>query len=806
MKTTQALLVCLVILVLCSTTMLALSTEHLYLIPIALTAVVLSLVFTDWLKWLSIDGWLANSISLLILIFAMRNFFDTDSAGKLIAVAKLLVYLQAVLLFQKKTARLTWQIMVLSLLQIVVTTIFSVNFEGGLLFIVFFLFGCLALFLQNSMINAQIVDSANESSALRLAQIKEDNRQGKQKLMWWRSSMQPITSFETPSSQKKTTLSQLSVLPALAPIAVIFTTILFLTAPRHVKPWFSPITYKVMATGMSKSADPYETGQIAQTGQRILRAKFRSELGAEVQLSGMPYFRGIALSSIQIKDGRTNFVAPYERIYNDHYEELREANQDKSGRPAIVDVTVEQSSDPVIYSVSPGFLSKNMPSQVKFCHEISALTRCRQGQEIAFSPFSYEFTTWLSPRNELLMYWPYIANNGSRVSVPMIKDQAQIEWLTAIEPDRYPKLVQTAKRLAAEAGDSRIDLVRRIERHFLDSSRYQYTLDFRNVKWNTNLDPIEDFVANTREGHCELFASAMVMMLRSLDIPSRLVVGFHGGEYNSLDQSYLVRGKHAHAWVEVYLPPDECSETMKQTVDCETVGVWLTADPTPPQPLEDDGLGTDDAIDIARSVWQDYVLGMDADKGTGDEAPMTLSVLRMLEAFNLDQLPVKMDQLTTREALNIVRPVIAVLFFLSLLAGVIRFVFYRKTDEDDNARTVNRFRKLLADAVGLISNDLREWIIGDESGTAFYKRFVEVLDKHELVRKPQQTHREFAREVCGKFSVHPSAKEITATVHEITELFNGVRFGGMDLSDQQRDRAQEQVDLLEKKLGVSVAN
>ncbi len=806
MNTKRALLTCLMILVLCSITMLSLSTEHFYLVPIGLTAVCLSLVLTDWLKWLSIDGWLANSISILILIFAMRNFFDTDSAGKLLAVAKLLVYLQAVLLFQQKTARLTWQIMVLSLLQIVVTTIFSVNVEGGLLFIVFFVVGCLALFLQNSMINMQIVDNSNEHSALRLSQINKENREGLRKLMWWKNSTQPITSYEAPPSQSRVTKSQFGVFPALALVATIFTTILFLTAPRHVKPWFSPITYKVVATGVTKSVDPYETGSIAQTGQRILRAKYSSETGSEVQLSGIPYYRGIALSSFEIEEGRTRFVAPYERIYNGHYEDFRDIDLNKGGRPVTVEITVEQNSDPVIYAVTPSFISRNTEKEVKFCHEISALTRCRQGEEIAFAPFSYEFATMLNQKNEPLMYWPYIANNGSRANAPMSEDPGQVKWLTAIQRDRYPTLVETAKRIADKVkreNKSRIDLVREMENHFLNPGNYQYTLDYRDVDWNRDLDPIEDFVVNTRTGHCVTFASAMTLMLRSLDIPSRLVVGFHGGEYNAVNKSYLIRGKHAHAWVEVYLPPEECSESMKQTVECESVGVWLTADPTPPQPQEDDGLGTDDAIDLARSVWQDYVLGMESKNNNGTNAPMTLSVARLLEAFSLDTLPTRIEKLTRKDAAGLLRPVIAVAFFLTLVAGIVRFLLRQKSDEEDTVRPVNRIRKLLANAIGLISSDLREWIIGDETGTAFYKRFAEVLNKHELVREPQQTHREFAQEVCDKFSVHPSADEISTRVHEITELFNRVRFGGVTLGNKGRDAVEAQIDFLEKQFSTA---
>ncbi|HZR31886.1 MAG TPA: DUF3488 and transglutaminase-like domain-containing protein [Terriglobales bacterium] len=78
-------------------------------------------------------------------------------------------------------------------------------------------------------------------------------------------------------------------------------------------------------------------------------------------------------------------------------------------------------------------------------------------------------------------------------------------------------------------------------------------------------DPIADFLFVRKQGHCEYFASAMAVMLRTLGIPSRIVNGFRGAEYNDLTGSYLVRARNAHSWVEAYFPGQG----------------WVTFDPTP---------------------------------------------------------------------------------------------------------------------------------------------------------------------------------------------------------------------------------
>ncbi len=82
----------------------------------------------------------------------------------------------------------------------------------------------------------------------------------------------------------------------------------------------------------------------------------------------------------------------------------------------------------------------------------------------------------------------------------------------------------------------------------------------REIAYSANLptppkdsDPLEWFLFDLREGYCNYFASAEVLMLRSLDIPARLAVGFAEGAKTE-DGQYLVLEKDAHAWVEVYFP------------------------------------------------------------------------------------------------------------------------------------------------------------------------------------------------------------------------------------------------------------
>jgi hypothetical protein len=108
-------------------------------------------------------------------------------------------------------------------------------------------------------------------------------------------------------------------------------------------------------------------------------------------------------------------------------------------------------------------------------------------------------------------------------------------------------------------------------------------------------DPVEWFLFSAREGHCEFFASSMVLLLRTLGIPARLQAGYIGGE--SLGNgSYLVRESNAHAWVLAYVE-----------------GRWRVFDPTPPEGrpgiLAAGGtLSVREAWDRFESAWDRWVL------------------------------------------------------------------------------------------------------------------------------------------------------------------------------------------------------
>ncbi|MGH9781344.1 MAG: DUF4129 domain-containing transglutaminase family protein, partial [Candidatus Acidiferrales bacterium] len=144
---------------------------------------------------------------------------------------------------------------------------------------------------------------------------------------------------------------------------------------------------------------------------------------------------------------------------------------------------------------------------------------------------------------------------------------AQISSTYLQLPKLDPRIEQLAEQITAHAPTA-YDKAANIELYL--RTHFGYTLDLSDMN---HRDPLAYFLFVKRAGHCEYFASAMVVMLRTLGIPARYATGFLPGEYNDLAHDYIVRASDAHSWVEVYFPGYG----------------WITFDPTPPGDAKHNG-------------------------------------------------------------------------------------------------------------------------------------------------------------------------------------------------------------------------
>jgi hypothetical protein len=150
---------------------------------------------------------------------------------------------------------------------------------------------------------------------------------------------------------------------------------------------------------------------------------------------------------------------------------------------------------------------------------------------------------------------------------------------------------ELAQQITAGTGNP-YDKSLAVERYLRTHYTYTLQLGDREPK-----DPIADFLFRRKAGHCEYFASSMAILLRAAGVPTRIVNGFRGGEFNDLTGSYLLRGRDAHSWVEVYFPGSG----------------WVSFDPTPAAVVTTHGpFGRLMLyLDAAAEFWREWVVNYD---------------------------------------------------------------------------------------------------------------------------------------------------------------------------------------------------
>ncbi len=137
---------------------------------------------------------------------------------------------------------------------------------------------------------------------------------------------------------------------------------------------------------------------------------------------------------------------------------------------------------------------------------------------------------------------------STRQAVPVAAtDPAEKLW-TDLPPGITDRTKDLARTLSAERTDRRA-VAERISRYVQGAAKY----NLKSAVPPAGQDAVDHFLFDAREGFCEQFASAMVVLLRILGVPSRIATGFRASPPGP-DGQRIIRGTDAHAWVEVYFP------------------------------------------------------------------------------------------------------------------------------------------------------------------------------------------------------------------------------------------------------------
>jgi transglutaminase-like putative cysteine protease len=162
---------------------------------------------------------------------------------------------------------------------------------------------------------------------------------------------------------------------------------------------------------------------------------------------------------------------------------------------------------------------------------------------------------------------PYRAlYRGDQYTVTSLMSNATAEQLRGVAPDYpqeiadlylpvpfsvTPRTLTLAEQIVAEAGAvTPYDRAKAVERWLRQNITYNETIPTPPI----GQDPVDWVLFDYREGYCNYYASAMIVMLRHLGIPARMAAGFTEGEWDETEQAFVVEERDAHTWVEVYFP------------------------------------------------------------------------------------------------------------------------------------------------------------------------------------------------------------------------------------------------------------
>jgi transglutaminase-like putative cysteine protease len=327
------------------------------------------------------------------------------------------------------------------------------------------------------------------------------------------------------------------------------------------------------------------------------------------------------------------------------------------------------------------------------------------------------------------------ARNVPRLRAASTEYSEEIRNIYLQLPKLDPRIPDLAKQITARA-QTPFDKTIALENYL--RSHYAYSL---NLTGKPGDDPLAHFLFETRSGHCEYFASAMAIMLRTLDIPSREVNGFLPGEYNDLGEDYIVRASDAHSWVEVYFPGTG----------------WMTFDPTPPG-AEDAGgffsrLGQ--YMDWFELSWNEWVINYDFIHQILLAQTMQRTTRSWTEIarswFTHQQAKGRRWMRSRNDWLRLLIPGVIVLFLMALRFDLV-VAFVRRLWLSWQLRSPELARS------------------NPQLASRLYGELLYLLARRGFARQPTQTPFEFAAAV--------SQPRLAPVVHEFTQCYTQARFGG----------------------------
>jgi transglutaminase-like putative cysteine protease len=499
----------------------------------------------------------------------------------------------------------------------------------------------------------------------------------------------------------------------------LLATVLFFVIPRYRTGYLTSLSSQTQnITGFSETVNLGDIRKILRSPMVVMRVTVE---GDPSQFQGVKW-RGVGLTSF---DGTHWFNDNTEQIPITPASEQRivlprlEGWQSRSRRPLRYHVLRSAVSTDVLFAAPT-------PQEVmgRF-HMVNVdETGSLHSPQYAFAPLAYDVVseTGLPSAREL-----------QRASTDYPED-VRLVYLRL--PNLDPKIEDLARQVTSTATNN-YDRAAAIQNYLRNN--FRYTLDPSAIEPK---DPIVSFLFKSRSGFCEYFAAAMAVMLRTLNIPSRLVNGFQTGSYNRIGKDFVVRARDAHSWVEVYFPKYG----------------WITFDPTPADPNPIRAGAWDDYVDAISLFWSEWVVNYDFSH--------QVRLARQVEqtSRNFQQEFLNHTDEFKRRAVRVAYFVEAWLMSHKLLMLLIMATILTALVAGEKGGSLAEIRFFWLWKFGR-----RELALSPRQATLSYQRLLRTLHKKGYPKPTALTPWEFARSLLGT--------RLGSGVWEFTRLYNLLRFG-----------------------------
>ncbi|MCG3177716.1 MAG: hypothetical protein BIFFINMI_00035 [Phycisphaerae bacterium] len=494
-------------------------------------------------------------ISLAVLLALMFFFFELLGGLPLVpALAHFMIFVQVCKFFETKRARDYGQLIVLSMLEIVIAAILSASLNFAVMLLAYMGLCVYTLLLFHFKREMELFEKGHGRQLAPTAAAMTDATGSLNALSRWR-------------------LWRVSL--STGTFALIVGAMLFVAFPRIGEGILGRQAPQAASNFAGFTPDPKlgAIGQIKESEELVMRVRVLRNGQPTVPTDGL-LLRGAVWDWYEPRsDGTSGYWegrwhSP-ERSEHTRGRSARQGqvssvldandsavfNEGLTGRTGLqkLDIELEPPGMNNLFSTYPPI---ELTARTRFTLLFNAV-----GQVIGAQPATQSMSR--VEADQPMRYVVTVPQGEIGRPIPEDQDRQLNERMAAARrhPELSDPLTKLARQWRDEAGaTSNMDIARAIDGHLQHG--FSYSLQMQAERGR---DPLETFLFTTHKGHCEYFASAMTVLCQRLGVPARMVGGFKCVEFNHQGNYFIVRQKHAHAWVEVFDPSRG----------------WVTFDPTP---------------------------------------------------------------------------------------------------------------------------------------------------------------------------------------------------------------------------------